>query len=481
MMQTRVHCSFVSPSLRHYRSLVTNALANQEEYNRLARYPEIKDISAKARKVEKNEAYHEEVKQLNTVEEKLIKLNMPKYYGFKCIMLHDKKFPYNSLPMSQYACRTHFEELADLSVLFGKNIQEKSASFKTRIIKELEETIAFEADCRRSHSGLDNMEKERQSNSLLVQQLNRTILNALAAEHPHTANVQIDLEPRHEAFWFVGGIPPLTIVQKNREGRKLQKDSAKEPIDRPFQYIGSPYLALRHKSPLEPFRETKLDAMDLGVDKVEIPEYKYDPRTLGYGTSYRHGTTVPGFWPGSPHEFGLLSYQSRDHFKLRSKILGSSDVDWPEALQSQVTEQKFMGEKKNLANFISILGYPVEFRLDVRTSLLSRFFHIQRCYLPVHHPNHYHGWPNVVFLWLPAEHHFAALPKRRRESTLQHVLGQQRIKTVRENRQRNGKDNWTQRRRSDPTAAFLPERAGRAEQPKLKTLFGRMRPNRSRH
>jgi small subunit ribosomal protein S30 len=338
MLQIRVHFTIAGPPLRHCRSLVTNALANQDEYNRLAQYPEIKDTSIKARQEEKTRAYHEEVKQLKTVEEKLIKLNMPKYYGFKCIMLNDKKFPYNSLPLSQYACRTHFEPLDNLSSLFSKSVQEKCATLKTRIVNELEEAIAFEANCRRSHSGLDEMEKNRRSNSSLIQQLNRTILNALAAEHPHTANVQVDLEPRHEAFWFVGGIPPLTIVQKNREGRKSQKDRAKEPLDRPFQYIGSPYLALRHKSPLQPFREVNLDTMALSAEKVVIPEYRYDPRTLGYGTAYRHGTTVPGFWPGSPHEFGLLTYQSRDHFKLRSKIFGNIEVDWSEALQSQVRQ-----------------------------------------------------------------------------------------------------------------------------------------------
>lgn len=42
-----------------------------------------------------------------------------------------------------------------------------------------------------------------------------------------------------------------------------------------------------------------------------VPTLRPDPRRIGYTHKYRHGTTVPGFWPGSEHEFGLVSYHDR--------------------------------------------------------------------------------------------------------------------------------------------------------------------------
>lgn len=70
---------------------------------------------------------------------------------------------------------------------------------------------------------------------------------------------------------------------------------------------------MRHNLPLEPIKDLVVEEQNRIVQNIEIPEFRYDPRSLGYLTTHRHGTTVPGFWPGSKHEFGLLSYQKRSH------------------------------------------------------------------------------------------------------------------------------------------------------------------------
>jgi small subunit ribosomal protein S30 len=336
MLQIRVDRIISTNFVKNYRSLVTKALENQEEYTPTPVYPPIYDTSKKAKKEENVKLYHETVKNLNTVEEKLIKLNMPKYYGYKCIMLNDQKFPYNCLPLSQYSTRTNFQE-AKLEELYKGN-DEKCSALVQSVKNDIEETLVFElADRKKNRYEIEDAVRDRHNTSSIISQLNRTILSSLSADNPHLSQVEIDVDPRHEAFWFVGGIPPLTIVQKIREGLKWQKEYAKDSIDRPFQYVGAPYMALRHKLPLSPMQPINLNEQNYQTDKIDIPTYKYDPRTLGYMTDYRHGVSCPGFWPGSPHEFGLLSYQSRDHFKLRSAIYGNSEIDWQEALHAQVT------------------------------------------------------------------------------------------------------------------------------------------------
>lgn len=69
-------------------------------------YPPILDMSRQAIKARKIEAVAEKVTSQPTVEEKLIELNMPKYYGWWACQLYEKKIPYNALPFIQFATRT---------------------------------------------------------------------------------------------------------------------------------------------------------------------------------------------------------------------------------------------------------------------------------------------------------------------------------------------------------------------------------------
>lgn len=48
----------------------------------------------------------------------------------------------------------------------------------------------------------------------------------------------MDYEPRHEAFWFIGGVDVPHNVVNWRKKYKWLKDRAHEPLDRPVQYIG---------------------------------------------------------------------------------------------------------------------------------------------------------------------------------------------------------------------------------------------------
>ena len=57
----------------------------------------------------------------------------------------------------------------------------------------------------------------RMLSSRFVTQINRTLINGLIADCPHLSEVEMDVDPRHEAFWFVGGIVPPVRVKGMRQ------------------------------------------------------------------------------------------------------------------------------------------------------------------------------------------------------------------------------------------------------------------------
>lgn len=122
-----------------------------------------------------------------------------------------------------------------------------------------------------------------------MEQINRIVVNSLSADYPHLNEVEIDVNPRHEAFWSVGEIEPPKNVVKSKEGLPWCKEEANEPIDRLFQYTGQPYLTLRHSKPLKP-----IITKDWFPDSENVPIFKYDPRTLGFIPKYCHLTNIPG-------------------------------------------------------------------------------------------------------------------------------------------------------------------------------------------
>ena len=95
-------------------------------------YPPILDLSYQAVKDRNIEAVAQKITNLPTVEEKLIELNEPKYYGWWACQLKERKIPYNALPFAQFATRTclvdelpsiytGFDEVASKSLPFIKD------------------------------------------------------------------------------------------------------------------------------------------------------------------------------------------------------------------------------------------------------------------------------------------------------------------------------------------------------------------------
>lgn len=104
-------------------------------------YPEILDLSPKERRKRQKIAWHEEVKKLNTIEEKLIKVNIPRYYGWQVMSMTDQRFAYNTLPYVQHYTRTQFED--GLPNEWKKHTAEELDAIVNGVKDQIEETISF--------------------------------------------------------------------------------------------------------------------------------------------------------------------------------------------------------------------------------------------------------------------------------------------------------------------------------------------------
>lgn len=104
-------------------------------------YPEIFDLSGTARSLRSRQAWRDEVKNLKTIEEKLIKINIPRYYGFQNMILRDDQNAYGSLPYHQHWTRTLFEE--GLPTGYFKQTPEQLDSLVTIVKGAIEDGFAF--------------------------------------------------------------------------------------------------------------------------------------------------------------------------------------------------------------------------------------------------------------------------------------------------------------------------------------------------
>jgi hypothetical protein len=83
--------------------------------------------------------------------------------------------------------------------------------------------------------------------------------------------------------------PPM-YLRKQRENVPWLKDSADKPIDRWFQYLGSPMMHLRHELPLP----AVLQVHESESPDFDVPVFRYDPKVIGFHDARQLGTNIPG-------------------------------------------------------------------------------------------------------------------------------------------------------------------------------------------
>ncbi|KAJ6636283.1 28S ribosomal protein S30, mitochondrial [Pseudolycoriella hygida] len=317
---------------RHLFKRSISTIGEDDEYTKEPQYPPIVDTSYKARKQRERVKWHEMIKCLNTVEEKLFAINMPRYYGFKSVILSDDRFQYNSLPFFKYCTRTVLVD-SGLPQYYDK-LNEKVEGLLPHVKSGIEEAVLSEYvanKCKKKFKSkrIAPEQENRSRTSRVVSRINDTLSTTLMADAPHLSEAVEEADTRHEAFWFVGGIDPPERIRKMRENT-WQKEYANDPVDRNFQYSGSPLLTLRHELPLESPLQFENFSKD---DLKKVPEFTYDPATIGYFYKHRPATTIPGVWPSEQEEFGLVSYHSRDYIPLRNAQYGAEECQ--EAIHSQ--------------------------------------------------------------------------------------------------------------------------------------------------
>ncbi|XP_015191428.1 PREDICTED: 28S ribosomal protein S30, mitochondrial [Polistes dominula] len=298
--------------LKHGSKKYLTTVSNESQIAQTVHYPEILDMSREGRKRRGWQKWYDEIKRLPTVEEKLFKINMPRYYGWKSLLLDEHFIPYNSLDHAQYITRTYVIPERGLPDFYNNVItNEELESILNNIKSTIEDTIAFEYSSRKRKHELKEEEldskvkmEEVVANSV-VYQINRILQSNIVTIRPHLLEAQTDFDPRVEAFWFVGGIEPSGLTMSSRR-RGWFKHTVNDPVHNTVQYYGKSVLHLRHDFPLNEIMSLK----ECEDSSFTVPQYKLDPRSLGYVFKYKHATNIPGFWPGDPCEFGLLSYHN---------------------------------------------------------------------------------------------------------------------------------------------------------------------------
>lgn len=319
MSLIRLNKTWASGVVRRTRAFSSAVPQENEEYTATPQYPPILDLSFESRMERKLQAKYDAIKNVKTVEEKQIKLNMPRYYGFKCYMLFEDQIPYNSLALAQHLTRTHLihqENLPD----YYKDIKVENTE---NLPKDIQESLLMEIEgYRRLHdikgTEISDVEKENLIGASIVKSLNRVLSTTLAPGYPHILDNEVDISPRIEASWVVGGMKPDENVKRLKKGKDFLKPYENDPIDRTFYYLGSPSLTLRAHLPL-PYI---LSPSDCQSPALEVPFFEYDPRVLGYSPiEYKHAASIPGFWPGDSHTFGSTSFLQTGHFLERDKLV----------------------------------------------------------------------------------------------------------------------------------------------------------------
>uniref|UniRef100_A0A1B6C0F5 28S ribosomal protein S30, mitochondrial n=1 Tax=Clastoptera arizonana TaxID=38151 RepID=A0A1B6C0F5_9HEMI len=328
-----------------------------DEYTEKPEYPPILDLTEKEIKHRNLEFENEKHQKLHTVEEKLFAINLPRYYGWESLILKEGVIPYNFLPLVQYITRTKFVETSKLHI--DTNISDISEDIIEDIRNQIQEAIILELVNRRHRYEIEGekLSETAQSDILaknVIDQIHRIIITSLVSRFPHLLEAETDYDPRIEAFWKVGNFPPDPETYENRKNdiekykkerktmlmrsREIEKIAPEKEIDHWIQYFGEPIIQLRHSSPLPPLvqeslkagKEEKIEEVSDSPEEekekiIDFPKEGYDPGYNGIEKVRRHGTNIPGFWPGNPNEFGILSYHKRGHLLGRPPHFGKND------------------------------------------------------------------------------------------------------------------------------------------------------------
>lgn len=134
--------SRLNPGISVLRRYCAAQSAIQKTDEERVEYPPILESSRKAIAERSKLAWHAEVKKINTIEEKLIKVNIPAYWGLRTTPLVNDEYCYNSLPYFQHWTRTQYE--SGLPNGWFKRPAEEIDGLVNKIREQVIEAISFQ-------------------------------------------------------------------------------------------------------------------------------------------------------------------------------------------------------------------------------------------------------------------------------------------------------------------------------------------------
>lgn len=125
--------------------MYSEALAEQSQVECKPEYPPIVDECFYSRKVRDRKKWHNKVKDLSTVEEKLFELNMPRYYGWRSYTLEEHRVPYNCLRTIQSITKTYIHEKAALPSFYDNIINDEALDSCVQDVKsQIQEALLLQ-------------------------------------------------------------------------------------------------------------------------------------------------------------------------------------------------------------------------------------------------------------------------------------------------------------------------------------------------
>lgn len=143
MLISNTQRKFLSRIVLLSRRFTSTIHQQNDEYTAVPQYPPILDISPRKKRERQKESEYDGIKTAKTIEEKQIKLNMPRYYGFKCYLLAEDDIPFNNLDFIQHITRTHLIETNNLPD-FYKDLEVDS--ILNNVQSDVAEAFLFECD-----------------------------------------------------------------------------------------------------------------------------------------------------------------------------------------------------------------------------------------------------------------------------------------------------------------------------------------------
>eukprot|EP00096_Caligus_rogercresseyi_P004044 TRINITY_DN18173_c0_g1_i1.p1 TRINITY_DN18173_c0_g1~~TRINITY_DN18173_c0_g1_i1.p1 ORF type:complete len:588 (-),score=190.63 TRINITY_DN18173_c0_g1_i1:385-2148(-) len=271
------------------------------------------------------EAIRENMKALDTVEEKAYYLNLPKYYGWFSTSIQENNVRYGTLGFAQSSTATDVtlcgEEDVDFPVKHSPESKAITASSLDLIFKYIQNTLRVSRPLGSfKRDALNNVIDFKAHKKLQMEHLSflKGLDRILSTQTNNTFTT--DVFPRLEAFWFKGGIHPDRRMVKKRRGtvetrlkrRELKgtledhKDTIFEPYERALAYNGTPLLTKRHSSFLPSF----LPMEECLRSFEEEEEFLHDPRSLGFPCTHVRGRNIPAVWSGSSSPCLNISFLS---------------------------------------------------------------------------------------------------------------------------------------------------------------------------